>query len=187
VPLTPAQRHESKVNQTLHEWANKPTADPHAEVIARDAWARKVELHNAGWEITCDPPLKRAFHPGQYLTIVNNLAASTLTQGTVYGGDPTYIQVYNTPENIAKYVDYINENGVMVPGNSKPVVQGMTIRVRVVVRDNAQTVTVGKLVKYEVEVVEPHYLEGLRLLLQPEQLADDEGRDGYGNPVLSVK
>jgi hypothetical protein len=170
---------EGQRRSTLEEWQKKPMLDPDAELLCYDGWGRKVELHGPGWEEEHLNDTRR-FKRGDILTYKSGLMASTLTQGQVYGGGETYIQAFNAPDDIKRYVEFINDNGTVTQYTTKPSILPKTIQVEVLGKPGAKTVTIGALVMYEVSVLEPSGLAGLKLLVGPGSLMDSEGRDGYG-------
>jgi hypothetical protein len=172
-------------NEVLSQWRAAPTADPKAVVDCVDAWGRKVEYHtDLTWETSVKLNTDRRFVAGQRLRMTGGIMASTLTVGVLQPDDgghlPDYISKKNSPEMVKVYQDSIEKHGRIVAGNTKPSLFGMEVEVH---DSPYYTVTLGLLVKYEVKVVSPPAMAGLRLLLSPEQLVDDENRDGYGNVV----
>ncbi|MFZ1075320.1 MAG: hypothetical protein WAN50_03025 [Minisyncoccia bacterium] len=174
-------RTQIEMSKSLKEFLEQPLADPNAEVIGRDPFGRKIELHPAGWEQS--KGLTRRFSGGDKVTIKSGLMAGTLTMPQMHGGGVSYILERNAPHVIEECCEYIESNGTVVKGNTKPSLAPRTIQGVVIDRPEGKTVTVGLLVKYEVMVTSPPGLAGLILMEGPANIIGSDGLDGYGNPV----
>jgi hypothetical protein len=167
----------------LTEWRNRPMADPNAEVVGRDDWGRKIELHADGWEAK-NGIAPRRFVEGDIVYVMHGVMARTLLLGTVGDNLPNYIQEYNTAEDLKRWVDYINVEGEVKFKADKDVAydrKWIPLGFRAVVHSRAEgkTLTVGLTPAYEVEVIEGP-LTGLHLLETPSMIVDENGIDAQG-------
>lgn len=171
-----AERVKSDADKTLEEFYNRPLADPQAQVLCRDEWGRKVEKHADGWEAS--QGITRRFTDNQVVYTTFGLMASTLRKGSVYGGQPTYVQSCNSPTMLDSWADEIDMNGIIIGENTKKSIPP-PIRCRVF---GGGEVTIGKCPMYQIVVDDPRYsITGLQLLQFPNHIVDDQGIDGYGN------